>query len=187
MMGAATRLDGLAAREQNHCADPRTDGRNSVDYRSLDERLERSAQYLEQIVENHSSDVIGDDEHGPANHGRREHLEGPIEKAKNWNQHEQNEKAVRGGVAFKGISLKAGNAIGGDESSHHYDDEERAHVEAGDNGWVGVSVGLMRRDASAFDWGLVDHGCYWLSAGIAAVTGALGELSFPERSTAVTV
>src|SRR5271156_2923385 len=84
----AARRNCVMPRVKNHGPDPGADCENAIDHGALNESLERRAKNLEKISEEHSRDVVRDDEHHPSNHRRREHLYRTIQKAHEWYQHE---------------------------------------------------------------------------------------------------
>ena len=182
---AATRGDGVPAGVQDHASDPRADGENSIHDGALDQRFKRSTQDVKKVSEIHSGDVVSGREHRPADHRGSKHLDRAIQKAANGNQHENHEEAIGSRIALERVVLQARNAIRREERANHYNDQERAGVKTGPDGWMFLPVDRVRM--LLFGYRILCHDAGELSAGTPLETTALAELSLPERSTAVTV
>ena len=171
MIGAAAaRGERVLARLEKHADYPGTDGGYAVDDSAFDESLKWIAQSLEKVLVEHAGNVVGDDEYDPSYHRGHEHRHRAVEVAGNRDQHADEEKRAKSGVAFEGIVLRDGDAIGDEEGGNHDDDQESAHKNAGLEG------GAMRggQDAAAnlqrigderfghFSWSSLSYSAYFL-------------------------
>ena len=126
----SARSNLLVPSEDAHRYYPRRNGADSVYHSAFAQRYERSvANRVKQVLENHPRNVVGGREDGPPNHAGAEHLQRLFPKARDGQQHEQREKAVRDCVALEGVSLQRRNSIGGDERPKHRNHEQRAGVQ----------------------------------------------------------
>ena len=149
--------DCVMPRVNNHRPDPGTDSENAIDHGPFNESLERSAQNLEEISEEHSGDVVGDDEHYPTNHRRRKHPNRAIQKAHNRNQHEDDEEAVGRCVSFERAIIQPGKPICSHQRAEHHHHQQRAGVESSPQSGARQRLVSSCSD-NTIDWRTIIHG-----------------------------
>lgn len=130
MRRTAPGRDGMTPGVENHAADPRDDGGDAVQHTALDQRFEGRSQYVEEIVEIETGEVVAGDKQNPSDHARRKHPHRALEEADNRNQQKKDEQAEGSSIALERIGLESRKAIGRDERGDHDDVQEGAEIDA---------------------------------------------------------
>jgi hypothetical protein len=139
--------------------------------------------------------AIREGENAPGDKARGQQVAGPAHKAKD--RHKGDQAECRGGddVALQGEILEGGEAIGSEQPSGESKGEADTRVHTGARRRVTENAGpSITREVrpNRHDWGTKFHTStktrsYEEGCVTSAATGALGALSLPERSTAVTL
>ena len=179
----------------NGSANPRKSRENHVYKGAIHENLNHAVPVTELHKEQTESAIV-QAEDKPRDEARSQQMAGHVQKSKNGDQREKTKKYRSSDVALQGEAIKDWNAIGKKQPGGEDQSQADTGVDANANRHVVEDVEptvtgqmcanqhamLGSQDANDGPTRNYDDG------GVTSmVTGALGALSFPARSTAVTV
>lgn len=182
------------ARSPDRADNPAESGENHIHNRTYYENLNRAP--LAEFAEDHAEQTIANAEYQPPDKARRQQMPREAQKSKDWNSRKETENRRCGDIALHGKAIQERGVVGNHQASGKDQCQADADIHARADSSVAEGVkptisGQMRtyqhallgsqETSNRLTRGHGD-GCVTSTA-----TGVLGALSFPARSTAVTV
>ena len=170
-------------------------GDNHIHDSAQHENMERAEPIIEP-VENQAERAIAEAENEPTEKARRQEKPWQPQKPKDRNRSDKAENRGGGDIALQRKAFEEWGAIGNNQPRGENQSQTDPHINTGANRRVAEDVepaitgqmrtnqhkALVSQDASIRLTRIYDDGCV-----TSTTTAALGALSFPVRSTAVTV